>query len=301
MEFVLESPVLKWFLDLDWDRTLTIHSPLDIYCNILPVLSTVVSSISFGFLCRKCISGSSLSAQLLIVPAAAYFFLRYVWFHGFIHYRRLLNEHFDIDVNFCGRFFEPGLAAFVAVVLSIVARPMRKETKDGDTGPKSIGDGPQQQRGAQQQNRLHKNGPQRNSNNHSAAGREDRFFDSTDDCSGSKSPTADSVSDEDALHPFGQLLYCQRCGQVVYESVADPFPPPLAPLSRPSIPKALVMRPEDGSPPTLRHLRCPNCVEIKMNAAGLRGVGPRVVSFAVGQHNLNDTRPKSILRGPNSN
>lgn len=325
MEFVLESPVIKWFLAINWDEMLAIQSPVDLYCNSLPVLSTVVSSVSVGFLCRRLITAYNIPLQLVAGLAGSYLFLRYIWFHGFIHYRRLCNQHLDIDVDFCRRFFEPGLAAVVAAILAIVAWRRKSKTeanvavaKASSTVVLNVG--------------SNGDGTQRNSNNsasggdkvssgknYSSSGRDSSSSSTVNTSFGgikggsgadNRQETAfdiwsrndpsllDPEENEDALHPFGQLLYCQRCGQVVYESVADPFPPPLAPLSRPSIPKALVMRPEDGSPPTLRHLRCPNCVEIKMNAAGLRGLSPRNVSFAVGQHNLTDTRPKSILRGP---
>jgi len=282
MEFVVDSPVIRWFLDLDWEQMVEIQSPWDLYFNFLPVLSTVFASIAVGFICKRAVEDFNVVLlQLACGLVGPYLFLRYVWFHGFIHFRRLCYEYLDIEADFCRRFMEPGLAAVVAMILRHADRLLKRAKRvDAEKKTSEIGLGKIDSRG---------DGVQDNSNN-SASGVEHRGS-SLDDL-------------DDTMYPFGLHLYCQRCGQVVYESVGDPFPPPLAPLTRPSIPKALVMSPNGASPlTTLR--RCPNCIEKRMNAAGLRGVvHPKNVSFTVGPHNLpiskdpDQTRNKSILREP---
>lgn len=273
MEFVLESPVLRWFLGIDWYQLLEIQSPLDFYCNFFPVLSALASSFSVGLLCGRVVGIRPIVIELFIGISASYLFLRYIWFHLFIHFRRLCNENLDLNEEFCRRYVEPGAAAVVAAALTAIARrksSIEKKTKTKETGSRRV--------------ELIGDASQQNSNNSAS---HDVY----------PSLGMNPGDDEEILHPFGQLLYCQKCGKVVYESVADPFPPPLAPLKRPAIPQALVMRPGDGS--NTRHLRCPHCIELKMNAIGLRGVNS--VSFAVGPHSIDSdqTRPKTILRNTN--
>jgi len=291
MELVAESPVVRWFLQIGWDRVLTVQSPSDIYFNYLPLLSTVVSTVSVGFICPRMVSAFHRNVQLFVGIVCSYLFLRYVWFQSFIHYRRLCNEQLDIDVDFCRRFLEPGLASVVAVVLTIVACRGKSVTEIADAKESSTGIPNVDSKGE---------GTGQNSNNSASSG-DNRFRNASTSDGGISNPASaiEPEENEDELRPFGQLFYCQRCGQVVYEAIGDPFPPPLAPLTRPGIPKALVMKPDDGSAPSPRHLRCPNCVELKMNAAGLRGLRTTKISFAVGQHNLRETIPKSIIkRGP---
>jgi len=281
MESFLDSPVTQWFLSLRSPSLAQLSSPFAVYVECLPALSTIVVAVSFAILSRSFVPSSFVGiASDLLGVIASWIFLRYVWFHGFVYFRYLCEVYLEMRHDFTRRFVEPGLAATIATSLLFIAWRQRK---------------------AITAKRAHSIGDASDNVNNSAISR----VHSSDEL---LSASTNDVGDIDGnnLLLLGQLHYCQRCGKIMYETVADPVVPGQL-TSSPTLPRALIIR-GDGrrsrSASPTREMKCENCLRIQSSREDrggrgsglLRGSDSRNVNFAVGPHNLGETRVKGILR-----
>jgi len=320
MDFLSDSPVLRWFQSLRCPSYEELLSPFHLYQLILPFLSTIIATFAFAFVSRALLRPlfshplTTLCEPFAVVVSGL--FLRYVWFHSIIWLRDFGVVYLEVKREFCREYVEPGLSSMVALSLLYIAWRFKDgNTKHGPSGTADVnGDGG--------------GGDGSNSNNNAAEASR-----SVSDESGNS--TGQRSSYDGDIVPC-QTHYCQRCGQVFYEAQSMTFPAPLPSSTEQSLPRALPVR-QNGS----REIRCPNCPgrsSISPSTGGSNGSGGlqssslngnsqppgsssslppssgdlsasegedergessrRKVLFVVGSSNLNDTVPKGILKGP---
>ena len=283
MESFLESPVVQWFLALRCPTLAQLTSPFAFYVECLPACSTIVAAIAVALLSRSLVESTFVGDVFGVL--ASWFFLRYLWFHGFVFFRHFCEVYLDMRRDFTRIFVEPGLAAIIAASLLFRAWRRTKKLEPVNRALNGFGDGNVNNSAI---NRVH----------------------SLNDLPPSSTDLNNNVNDDLLL--LGQLHYCQRCGKIMYETIADP----VVSGQSPTIPPALIIggdgRASQSASPS-RELRCENCLRIQSSnnngggwgeggAVDGRGGGGgndvRSVNFAVGPHNLGETRPKGILRNP---
>ena len=320
MDFLSDSPVLRWFQSLRCPSHEELFSPFHLYQLILPFLSTIIAAFAVAFVSRALLRPLfSRTFTALREPTALVFsglFLRYVWFHSFVWLRHFGVVYLEVKLEFCREYVEPGLSTIVALALLYLAwRLNLKNTTPKPSGTADVnGDG---------------GGGDGSNSNNNAAEASTSVSDATGNATGQQS------SYDGDIVPC-QTHYCQRCGQVFYEAQSMTFPAPLPSSTEQSLPRALPVR-QNGS----REIRCPNCPgrsSISPPSGGSNDLGrlpssslngnsqppgsssslppssgdlstsegedaetgesSKRVHFVVGSSNINDTVPKGIMKTP---